>query len=1658
MSRRPSTSFVRTILGCVTLLLGATCAQAETFTVTTDAGSQAYEPNQVTPVVSFPQGSRGTFTIVRTGNSELERLVYFTLGEADPTEPIAQFARDADGDGIADATWTAATNNGGSDYTLVIDPTTLSDDIQAGDLVLPTQHDGNIQTGGMLGDADMPYIRFRPGVTSIKIQVIPLWDTLANVAPERRIAELGEYARFRLSERGPGGDADPVFYEVGGQNTASVRIMDAQTKARVLVQIDTARRPVGAVDGSRPIQPAIVRVHFDKDQTDQPFSAYKAIFFDLRVAADSRNGLRPAVLGQDYDLFYKIGGSRYGEGPEEYPEQNEVAELPVIPIFRPHDEEYSGFGQLGVSSDDYLVYAAYPHTCRFIGGKITELSLSSFFPGTIEDNTLSFVTVRSGPTSTDISESQLLVSRAEFSTLILSPNWFPEITEENNLQSTSATISWVQKSGTALNGVLPSTATLSRSAGLNSFWITNLAGPVTLTPVDLSAFDQYQVITTIGTATTATLVDGDTAFTTPVGASSVTVASFGNFSVAGFVTQFGSLVQITMPVILNESIPVSAENFRQVGIDHFVISGGIPRTTQGYVSGSARWNGIEITSGQFDPGNVHVMILRSPYTNSLGPIDVANFTIDYQTRDAQGKITDQQVKPQVKVPTHLYPRASTTITYAGRKSFSFGDVIAIDGRRYMVCGFNEPSNWLAAQNNPEAGTFFNSFGVPTSWEASFLPNPNHPSGNYSSAITRSPYIRVWPLLPNGDLDVLRIKPVPQGSIPPRSIVDGTEAGNPGLEDGFNAGAQIRSSFQILPSNVSNGRTAIVVPRVPYLEGFDVDPRLSYTQGSLTDSYHEVTLSGARLPAGATSITRAGGTTAYGSATPSQVGFDMPAGHYVEFAVVPRSSIGAEGGKYLSLEIMPDGTNNGFQVVQPGAATVFLSDNDLLASVQTLNQASEAPVDAGTGVTGQTIGRFRVQLTRPATNDILVFYKLASYSLSATPLVGFPEAAWPQPAGSLTVPDFYLPEVRSVVTNDGLTWTEGYNPATNEGTVLVRSGSNFVDIPVRPNEDTLAEHPNDRKYFRVQLIDNPSYLVRRGATGGSLDLSTAAMFVADPRGMVSITQQVNKVIKPGSAGPGVASMAAFPITLGYRSGQPGTIAGGSVTVPMTILNNDDPLTAKLGSDFDLYFTTTLPAAPSDLSPGSQLTGPAFDVRLVPGSVTATQATGYLVLVAKNASPAPRVRAQITLSEGIDLGANAVVRQDSAYRLDATRRQVSVDIEFNIAQIAPGSITLAEGASAVVTVSTANPVAADTRMRLSKQAITGVDADLTLSGVFTDGIGQYVTIPANGTSATFSVVAGVDDANGPKEFAINLSLTGADGYTIDSIGNSTRIHIIDGTVTVGTGSVVYEGSSATVVVTPAGFGGSSTRSVFFTRDASSTAVQTTDYSLSDASGNPLAETAPGVFRLDILPGAASAGFRVSSPFDGNTDLEKTLRFVVTSGLGAVVPTNTSVTFTLRDNQAIVLDRTVIVSAPGSASIRIGLKGAIAQSTLMSFTVGGGTGVAGIHYTSPAATSVTVAAGAASATVSIPTQSVSGLAEDKSVVLTLISAQAGPVIVPVDTTAQTSTVTIKYNDDNGAKNPSPSIIQQDGGGCGSGGGIAVVVGALALLLAGTRRRHRH
>ncbi|MFM6603642.1 MAG: beta strand repeat-containing protein, partial [Microcystis panniformis] len=355
-------------------------------------------------------------------------------------------------------------------------------------------------------------------------------------------------------------------------------------------------------------------------------------------------------------------------------------------------------------------------------------------------------------------------------------------------------------------------------------------------------------------------------------------------------------------------------------------------------------------------------------------------------------------------------------------------------------------------------------------------------------------------------------------------------------------------------------------------------------------------------------------------------------------------------------------------------------------------------------------------------------------------------------------------------------------------------------------------------------------------------------------------------------------------------------------------------------------------------------------------------------------------------------------------------VSFADPFNDDRLVPSStpfITLAVSPTSVTEDGTSNLIYTFSRTGSTTSPLT---VNYTIGGTASNGtdytnIGTSVTFAAGSSTATVTVDPTPDSTPEDHE-TVSLTLASGTGYNI-------------GTTAAVTGTIFDDDTIVTLAVSPTSVTEDGTTNLVytFTRNGITSNALTVNYFIggSATNGNDYSSIGSSV---TFAAGSSTATVTVDPAADNTLEADETVILSLASGTGYTIGTTTSVTGTIVNDDAsvslAVSPSTVTEDGIANLVYTFTRTGAISNALTVNYAVGG-TATFNNDYTQTGATAyttttgtVTFAAGASTATVTIDPTNDATVESDETVALTLVSGTGYAIA-----TTGTVTGTILNND---------------------------------------------
>ena len=310
---------------------------------------------------------------------------------------------------------------------------------------------------------------------------------------------------------------------------------------------------------------------------------------------------------------------------------------------------------------------------------------------------------------------------------------------------------------------------------------------------------------------------------------------------------------------------------------------------------------------------------------------------------------------------------------------------------------------------------------------------------------------------------------------------------------------------------------------------------------------------------------------------------------------------------------------------------------------------------------------------------------------------------------------------------------------------------------------------------------------------------------------------------------------------------------------------------------------------------------------------------------------------------------------------------------------------------------------------------VGGTATAGSDFTIASSGTVTVPKGATTATIPVTV-IDDTEGESGETVVLKLIGSAGYPVAGPGTHT-LTIVDNEPAVSFASASQSAGE-----------GSGTRNVGVTLDKAPTTDVTFTYTVGGTATAGSDFTIASSGTVTVLAGATTATIPVALIDDSVGEGDETVVLTLAESAGYRVGSPGTHTLTIVDNEPAVSFASASQSAgEGSGTRNVGVTLDKAPTTDVTFTYTvGGTATAGSDFTIANSGTVTVLAGATTATIPVTVIDDSVHEGDETVVLTLAASGGYQVTSP-----GTHTLTIAANDEPGVSFASASQSAGEGSG---------------------------
>ncbi|GAB2881247.1 hypothetical protein GCM10027046_06880 [Uliginosibacterium flavum] len=647
---------------------------------------------------------------------------------------------------------------------------------------------------------------------------------------------------------------------------------------------------------------------------------------------------------------------------------------------------------------------------------------------------------------------------------------------------------------------------------------------------------------------------------------------------------------------------------------------------------------------------------------------------------------------------------------------------------------------------------------------------------------------------------------------------------------------------------------------------------------------------------------------------------------------------AEGGSIVYTATLSNPTGTAMTVTITGGTTITIAAGATTGTVSVAAPSEDVYIDAGSvsrSITATSGGNFENLVVSPTAANTTVSDTINTTMLSLTGAANIVEGSSGVYTLSLTSPAQTAVTVNLSYSGTAANGTD----YTSVATVTIPAGSSSVNFNIATLDDAFAEGSES---FTVNVSS---------ASGGNFENLTVS----------------------GSANSVTTTITdeATPDTVLVSIDGPGAVVEGNTTTNYTVSLDQaavTPVTVNLtytgtatnGSDYTGVVSVTVPAGSSSAT----FTIPTID--------DARADSGETVIVALG-----------SITGG---GFEAIAAHPTNNSVTTTINDEATPDTVLVSIAGPGSVV--EGSTTTnYTVS------------LGQAAVTPVTVNLTYTGTATNGTDYTgvvsVTVPAGSTSTTFTIPT-IDDARADSGETVIVTLGTITGGGFEAIA----AHPTNNSVTT---TISDEATPDTVLVSIAGPGtvieGATTTNYTVTLGQAAVTPVTVNLTYTGTATNGTDYT--GVVSVTVPAGATSATFTIPTIDDARADSGETvivsLGSITGGGFEAIAahPTNNSVTTTISDEAT---PDTVLVSITGPATVIEGnatgnFTVSLAQAAFtpvmvnLSYT---GTATNGADYTGIA--TVTIPAGATSATFNLATLDDARADSGETVIVTLGSITGG------------------------------------------------------------------
>ncbi|WP_231582729.1 Calx-beta domain-containing protein [Pedobacter sp. BMA] len=680
----------------------------------------------------------------------------------------------------------------------------------------------------------------------------------------------------------------------------------------------------------------------------------------------------------------------------------------------------------------------------------------------------------------------------------------------------------------------------------------------------------------------------------------------------------------------------------------------------------------------------------------------------------------------------------------------------------------------------------------------------------------------------------------------------------------------------------------------------------------------------------------------------------------------------------------------------GTATVTITDNDT-------SVASITPGVNG-NETGPVNGTFVVTLSKPSSTDTQITYTLggtategSDYSTITTKTITILAG---QTTGTITIPvltDAVTEPVETVIATLGTSSNPAITVSPATATInILDANTASVSISTTPtvNEGAGTATFTVTLNNAVQDAFSVSYATADGTAIAGADYTSKSGTLTFPAGSaagatmtftVDITD--DNIAEPSET---------FTATLSGITG--GVVVISNATATATIVDNDASvatvtpgIAGNENGPLNGTFTVTLS------NPSSQPTTITYTL-----GGTAIEGSDFSTIVTKTITiPAGETTGTITIPVLVD----NIVEGTETVVLTLTNSSNPLVTIGNT----PASINIFDNTTATVTVAATNDGAEPSTaglftFTLSNVSTTDTQVNFTIGGTATSGadytaIGTSITIPAGQTSVTLSVPV-LDDniAEGAETVVLTMAAATSNPAVTASTTPAT-VNITDNDTTVATITAGTTGSengpvNGTFTVT---LSNPSSTPTTLTFTLGGTATEGTDYTMVTKTITIPAGSTTGTITIPVLADALVEG------------TETVIATLTNSANPLVAISNTPATINITDNTTATV--TVAATTNGAEPATNGLftftmSNPSTTATQITFAVIG-TATSGADYTA-FGTTVTIPAGATTATVTVPVLDDNIVEPTETVILTMAAATSNPSV-----TASTTPATVNITD---------------------------------------------